>query len=92
MRLYHSYIIYYVKIRNSTLILIACPTALFLFEEIKGTGVVILDDLLLWIFAGCYTRNTSSTYGNLLTRAAGKGVDCVVGFTSELNAPNANCI
>jgi hypothetical protein len=49
-----------------------------------------VDDLLLWVFGGCYTGNTSATYGNLLTRAAGKGVDCAIGFTSTVMAPTSN--
>lgn len=49
-----------------------------------------VNDVLLWIFSGCLTANTSDTYGNLQTMAVNKGVDCVITYSSTLSFPTTN--
>jgi hypothetical protein len=46
-----------------------------------GNTTTELKDVLLAVYAGCYTGRTSDYIGNLVDESANKGVDYVIGFT-----------
>jgi hypothetical protein len=43
-----------------------------------------INDILLAVYAACYSAKSSPDYGNLLSMSYAKGVDNVIGFNNEL--------